>query len=55
VHKGNVVDMFNGIPSYSKLEDFVNTGLLLGAMSTDRKILDQMLVSAKELRDDNNY
>jgi len=55
VHKGNVVDTFAGLPSEERLEDFINTGLLLEGMSKNKNLVDQMLVSADELKDEKNY
>jgi len=46
VHRGNVADHFAGVPTKERLEDFINTGLLLEGMHKNRKLVDQMLVSA---------
>ena len=36
IHGGNVIDTFTGVPSEERLEDFINTGLLLDAMGKDQ-------------------
>ena len=47
VHSGNIIDTFTGIPSDEKLEDFINTCLLLDAMGKDKTVIEQMIITAQ--------
>jgi thioredoxin-like negative regulator of GroEL len=40
VNRGNVADHFTGVPALDKLDDFINTGLLLEGMHKNKKLVD---------------
>ena len=43
IYKGNIIDMFQGIPEGNTIEEFFNTAVLLDQMQTDETIMDDVL------------
>ena len=43
IYKGNIIDMFQGIPEAKTIDDFFNTAVLLDQMQTDESIMDDVL------------
>jgi thioredoxin-like negative regulator of GroEL len=39
VHKGNIMDTFQGVPNQNRIKDFIDTAILLDSMSHDERII----------------
>jgi thioredoxin len=48
VHRGNVIDTFNGIPSSARLREFIDTALLLESMGHDERVMTTLMEKAQE-------
>ena len=48
VSNGSVMDTFVGLPNQDRIDDFVNTAILLDKLSHDEKTIDQVIIAAED-------
>ena len=39
VHKGNMIDTFQGLPSQTRLQEFIDTALLMESVGHDERVI----------------
>jgi thioredoxin-like negative regulator of GroEL len=54
IFKGNVVDMFQGLPEDKIFDEFFNTALLLNSMATDQNIMEDVMAKVKQMITDSD-
>ena len=55
IYKGNIIDMFQGIPEAQTIDDFFNTAVLLDQMQTDESIMDDVLSKVEQMIKDKDF
>jgi thioredoxin-like negative regulator of GroEL len=55
VHKGNMIDTFQGTPTPSRLQEFLDTALLMESMGHDERVISTLLAKAQEFLDQGQF
>jgi len=55
IFKGNVVDMFQGLPDDKTFDEFFQTALLLNSMATDQNIMEDVMSKVKQMITDDDF
>ena len=55
VHKGNMIDTFQGTPTPARLQEFLDTALLMESMGHDERVITTLLAKAQEFLDQGQF
>lgn len=55
IYKGNIVDMFQGMPQEDQLDKFLQTGIIVSSLETDTNVMAEAMIQIEQLLKDKNF